>query len=278
MPAFLLLPVLLAQAPAPAPFHAEVAAAERAFARQAREQGFRAAFLAWLAPDSRVLQPAPDPGIAQYQARREDGSLLVWGPAHIEVAASGDLALSTGPWTWHPKPDAPVAVQGWFLSVWQRQPDGTLKVVMDGGTPQPLPGGTLAATYTVAMPPAEGPRPLPAKDLLAQEARLEATEAKQGVAEALRAVAAQDLRLYRPGTAPLQGLGAALHHTGAEAPDVTATVVASGQSRGGDLGYTVGTSRPALGPGHSFFRIWRAEAGSWKLIADLRLPLGPPAR
>lgn len=261
-------------APAPTPFHAEVAAAERAFARMAREKGTNAAFTAWLAPDSQVLRPQPDPGLAQYQGKPEDGSLLAWGPSHIEAARSGDLALSTGPWTYHPKAEGPAVAQGFFVSIWQRQADGSLKVLIDGGNPHPLPAGT--ADLSFAPPAANAPPPLDLESLKAAEKAFITASSTTGPASALQAAGAADLRLYRRGGLPKTDLKAALKDQPTTPLTGTWDLTTAGVSKAGDLGYTVGTLQ-GKGPGHSYFRVWRNVGGAWRLVVDLQLPLPVPA-
>lgn len=53
-----------------------------------------------------------------------------WRPETVEVTGSGDLGLSTGP-VFNPAGDR----VGTYVSTWQRQRDGSWKVVLDGGCP-----------------------------------------------------------------------------------------------------------------------------------------------
>ena len=53
-----------------------------------------------------------------------------WAPAEVEVLSSGNLGFSSGP-VLDPKGQR----IGTFNSVWQRQPDGTWKIVFDKGCP-----------------------------------------------------------------------------------------------------------------------------------------------
>lgn len=53
-----------------------------------------------------------------------------WRAETVEVVGSGDLALSTGPVS------DPAGVRiGTYISTWQRQDDGSWKVILDGGCP-----------------------------------------------------------------------------------------------------------------------------------------------
>jgi ketosteroid isomerase-like protein len=52
-----------------------------------------------------------------------------WAPDHVEVLASGDLALSTGPVIVNDK------VVGRFNSIWRLEAPGTWRIVFDKGEP-----------------------------------------------------------------------------------------------------------------------------------------------
>jgi ketosteroid isomerase-like protein len=53
-----------------------------------------------------------------------------WEPDHVQVLASGTLALSTGPIR---SPDGKIT--GRFNSIWRLEPDGVWRVVFDRGSP-----------------------------------------------------------------------------------------------------------------------------------------------
>ena len=60
----------------------------------------RAAFLAWLAPDAIALPRRAGERPGDRSPRRPEPPIVLdWRPVFVEVAASGELGLSTGPWT-----------------------------------------------------------------------------------------------------------------------------------------------------------------------------------
>jgi ketosteroid isomerase-like protein len=112
---------------------AEVRAAETAFARSMADRNL-AAFTALLADDAvffgarGVLRGKA--AVAADWKRFFDGPIppFSWMPADVEVLASGTLGYSSGP-VYDPQGNR----IGTFNSVWQRQSDGTWKVVFDKG-------------------------------------------------------------------------------------------------------------------------------------------------
>ena len=128
----------VAQTPAAEASRADVFAAERAFARSMAERDF-AAFGRHVADDSvffggRDVQRGRAAVLAAWKGFFDGPSApFSWEPDQVEVLASGQLALSTGP-VRNPKGE----VVARFNSIWQRQGDGRWLVIFDkGGPPGP---------------------------------------------------------------------------------------------------------------------------------------------
>ncbi len=66
---------------------------------------------------------------------------LQWQPTHAEMFASGDMGYTVGRYELHGRSakGEPVVRHGSYLTVWKKQPDGSWKVVADGGSADPLP-------------------------------------------------------------------------------------------------------------------------------------------
>lgn len=258
--------VLAAQAPAPG-WASEVAAAEQAFARLAADKGVPAAFLANLAEGSVVLRPEPVDARALY-GKDTDPGLLIWRPARVGAAASGDLAYSTGPWEYRPGKDAAPVATGHFLSIWAKQADGAWKVAFDCGVPHapsPEPEGWIA--YLPAAP-----------DLLAD---LGAAKTLEALDRGLPSGAARLPRLafgatvYRRGRPPLTGAAEVAAAFQAE-PDRAYEPAGARVARSGELGYSWGTGNANGGGAVSYLHIWVRGAGVWRLLYDLELPMSAP--
>ena len=118
------------------------------------------AFLEYLAGDSVVLNPAPEAGRPIYQAAKHNKDRLEWYPAIADVALSGDLGFTSGPWV-YTIGESGLQSYGHFLSVWKRDANCTWHVEFDGGIshsdprnvePKLLPG-------QVSLVAAEAPPP-----------------------------------------------------------------------------------------------------------------------
>jgi len=108
----------------------DVANAERAFAKAFADRD-SAKFFAMVAPDANFLGFRTLRGkdaVAKGWSRLFEGPApFSWGPERVEVTADGKLGLSTGPIY-----DPSGKHTGDYSSVWQKQSDGSWKVIFDG--------------------------------------------------------------------------------------------------------------------------------------------------
>ena len=256
----------------------QVVASERAFAATSLEKGLHEAFLAYLAEDSVVFDPAPVPGRAAHQGKPPSKGRLSWGPAWVAVSAAGDLALSTGPWEFRlPEDAAKEPGTGYFFSVWRRQPDGAWKVAVDIGVsspsafamPQSVENGFAGAPATSR--PAGGAAK--ARAGMTNAERAFASAAKTGIGDAVATHADPHLRVYREGKTVEIGSSAARALRTSDKRKATCAADRVIESASGDLGYAYGT---CAGEGSDvsskfgFLHVWRKRAdGSWKILVDV---------
>ncbi len=248
----------------------DMVAAERAFAADAAARSTRDAFLAALADDSLVFQPGPTSGQRTWAARTAAKDRLEWAPAMAEVAASGDLGYTVGPWRFTPEAAKAPAATGWFFTIWRKQADGHWKVLLDHGIVAPATEfpATVQRRGGVGMGrPPSWPVGIP-------ELRL-ADQAPPGLLTS-RMVAGDFLRL-RAGQAPDGRAEGAVLPSSATRLD-TGLVLSSG----GDLAATWGggVGSPV------WIRIWRRPSAEdapglgWQLAVDFAVdavPLAEPA-
>jgi ketosteroid isomerase-like protein len=252
--------------------------AEREFAARSLTQGIDSAFLFALAPDAVLFRPGPVNGpkwIRDHPGRHS--TQLAWGPSAGAVAASGDLGITTGPWTFTDatKPDAPPRY-GHFLSVWQRQRNGEWKVTADIGIAHPLPSADAVRgkfdQHQWGKVQA-GPAGSSTSDALlkAEEELLLAID-RAGTRKPFLDRVATDAVFFRNGEPPITDRER-LRKTVEEAMQPFAwrplkAVVASS----GDLAYSYGSYVTGNERGN-YLRIWRlSQKGEWLILIDLTDP------
>ncbi|RPJ03198.1 MAG: DUF4440 domain-containing protein [Candidatus Aminicenantes bacterium] len=269
---------------------ASLIAAEKAFARTSEEKGIREAFLAWLAPHSVVFRPGPVEGRPVYEKMDPaNPTVLTWEPEFAEIAASGELGYTTGPYEIRPSRDAEPTGFGHYISIWKTQPDGGWKVFLDIGV-QHGAAGSPTASGKVASPAATARYAPLSPDALREEeyafgrlaGSFDQAAGAKGTRRALEEFASGDVRVYRPGKPPAVGKQGIKELVPADAGRVApGTERRLGDYRvgvawSGDLAYSFGTSRfsksgtPAEKT--AFLRIWRKDAsGTWKIGLDIEL-------
>jgi ketosteroid isomerase-like protein len=110
----------------------QVIASEQAFAKTMANRDFKA-FITFLSPDAvffsgSTVKHGPAEVAAQWQPYFEGRKApFSWAPDHVEVLATGKLALSTGPVYEEGK------VVGRFNSIWRLEADNSWRVVFDKG-------------------------------------------------------------------------------------------------------------------------------------------------
>ena len=117
-----------------------VRSADSSFADLAIRMGLPFAFSNTAAPAAVVfgdpeLAVGPE-GIRAYFAARPGGSSLSWRPVYASVAGSRDLGFTVGAYVSTGRGPSGATVQrfGKYLTVWQRQHDGSWRFVVDGGS------------------------------------------------------------------------------------------------------------------------------------------------
>jgi ketosteroid isomerase-like protein len=248
-------------------------AAERAFARSAVESTTQQAFLAALAEDAIMFRDGPRPGRALMLERPyPPESLLKWAPMLADIAQSGELGYTTGPFESGRRGEAPRA-KGYFVSVWRKDPGGKWKLLVDLGigAPTALPVDSASRVLRAAprVEAAASGGGGTADDLLAADRRFAQLASTGGPAEAFGQTLADSARVYRNTHEPAVGRSKALtlvRGVAARWEPTLGKVAASG-----DLGYTIGRYEAGSERG-GYLRIWRKTQYGWKIVLDITAP------
>jgi len=256
--------------------------AERAFARSCAMGGVRNAFIEWFADDGIGFTPDPvkrkETFAAQPAEERPFKSLLTWEPKIADCSSVGDLGYTTGPYKVIDLSGAKKPIEnGAFFSIWKKQSDGTMKVVLDFGTPM-----AAAPTYPPLMKVLAQPSPALVTMDLIDRARSTISGFENDIAKSKAEELPKTLALsynqfpitYRTGQPPILTLAEAIKWwTAAKITikdwQVTATTIAES----GDFAYCYGKytadqdGKPANG---YFVHVWKCVTGKgWQLAADV---------
>lgn len=251
-------------------------AAERAFSKLSVEKGFKESFLTYIADEGIMFTPMPAPSKERLASRPDPPIDLVWWPSHAEIARSGEMGWTMGPWERRPKgktDEEPLT--GHFVTVWKKQPDGKWRWVIDTGIEHPKTGAPVGSPPPVSPEKAQGA--VPKVDAAAERAALLALDRQLGEATAKGTAAAYasrlagEARLMRNGFAPVLGEDAVRTALEKVPPAITSVPEGGDISAAADLGYTYGTASWKSADQDAkvgYLRIWEKQEGAWKLRVD----------
>jgi ketosteroid isomerase-like protein len=254
--------------------------AEKAFAQKSVETTTKTAFLQYLSDSSIIFRPGPVAGKTFWEGATDDNDLLTWEPVFADVSAKGDLGYTTGPFEYKTdRKDEKPAGTGHFISVWQKQPNGEWKVMLDIGIGHPP---VEKAAFTT---PAKSGRPVdmtvsiaPAEEvsLMSEEMKFAEHQNKEGL-RAYSEFISPEVRIYRPGAAPYADKAAVDEILSATDKQFLFTPFRAFTADSGDLGYVYGGGVVTIQEGDktrnmniNYVRIWKKENGTdWKIVLDV---------
>jgi ketosteroid isomerase-like protein len=240
-------------------------------------------FLAFFAEDGVAFQPGPvniRQSYAQRPAPPGSASLkLNWEPVFADISRSGDLGYTTGPWVLTDEgPQRRPSRHGFYFSIWRRQEDGSWKVEVDAGTPNPPPEGptpSFQAASAISEEAAEASRESARQELKRLERETSRRSATDGSATAILGVLADEARWHWPDRYPVVGRGAIERLLKEAGGDLTWEPLRADTSASADLGYTYGPYVRSSESGH-YLHVWkRLPDVGWRLVTEVLVPLPP---
>jgi ketosteroid isomerase-like protein len=120
-------------------YKAEIIAADKAFSASSIKDGPKAAFLAAIERDCKLLGHSPTgaDAVREVFIQLPPTAKLTWEPSFVGVSASGDLGYTWGRYILNVPMTklgaAPLIRIGTYVTVWKRQPGGAWKIAFHGG-------------------------------------------------------------------------------------------------------------------------------------------------
>jgi len=238
------------------------------------------AFLEYLAENSLVLNPAPKAGRPIYQAAKHDNNKLEWYPVIGDVAPSGDLGFTTGPWV-YTVAESGMHFYGHFLTIWARDATCRWHVTFDGGVSHTAPAIIEAKLLPdrALFNKTELPPPNLLVDDVAGHALkdFQGTAQQDGFAAALRTYGRDnDFIFFTDNQPPIAGAGPATRYLNAH--PIVGAWKEDGRGRSADaaLTYSVGELTDENKHGtYAYVQIWQydSKVSNWGLRVLLINPL-----
>jgi ketosteroid isomerase-like protein len=244
----------------------DMVAAERAFAADASASNVRDAFLKAYDKDGVAFAPGPTSAQRLWESRSVNTNKLEWAPEVAEIAVSGDLGYTSGPWRFTAAGEDKPSAFGHFFTIWHKDADGKWKVLVDHGVSHvevAFPDKVTRRGGVGAGTPSTWP---------VGQAELRTADLLPAGQIDPRLVSADFLRLREGAMPDSQAQGDALPSFGSRLD--TGMVIA----RSGELAATWGGGNGMPG----WIRVWRRPGADdppgrgWVLVADLASPAIKP--
>lgn len=245
---------------------------EKAFEKAVAEKGFNQGFIEFMSADGVLFRPNAVNAREYLKSQPASPASLTWNPEFIDVSSNGALAYSIGNGEFRPqgKNDSTVYYSH-YLSVWQRQPDGTYRATLDTGISHEKP----AKIETDWKTPPNSAKDSNEKKISAADSSTVffETAEKQGIEKAYKAFLADDARILREGKMPFVGKKAALDEIKKEKSSIKFKKRSIFTSAA-DLAYFTNSytlfdkSGKETGKGN-FVQVWKLINGKWLIVADI---------
>lgn len=253
----------------------DIVAAELAFAKTAKDKNTRAAFIESFAKDGVVISKGRFVNaIEQWQKFPEDSALLGWWPVFADVASSGDLGYTTGPYEFYAdRQGSPPVGFGYYSTVWKKE-NGEWKAACDIGISlrQPDSAGTSVSFAQVVGQQSEN-----------KTATEKIRSAEQRYTELLNQsntsfspdYFANEFRLHRPFTVPINTKESLSAFDERDKKFLFEPVDAQ-VSADGDMAFSYGnvsieisTNGNKRTVAANYMRVWKNLNGEWKIVLDV---------
>lgn len=259
----------------------ELANAEREFAATTVQEGFRDGFIKFFADDGIGFGPHPQRTRSELSkspaATGPRRVIFNWAPMFGDISTDGDLGYTTGPVLYtdvsaNPRPPR----HGMYFSVWQKQTDGSWKVVVDMGIDTPQAVAAIDTRFVAAGPVKKSNvRASTGDDYRQLDQALSNSIAKTSPARAYRSWLGDEFRVHRKGIMPVTDRKDldSLIHTPARFELIDGKIASSH-----DLAFTYGkyvsTDAAKSDENGYYVHVWRrATNGKWRLVAEVQNPL-----
>jgi ketosteroid isomerase-like protein len=259
---------------ADAPSADRVIAAERAFAADAAQRGWAAAFRRYAAADAVTLSPDPVNAHEQLAQIPGDGeTTLDWRPVYAGISRSGDFGFTTGPFQFRGRE----GIVGHYFTVWRRQANGEWRWIFDAGTDVRDLGPAVAVdavipTLAIADGGA-GSAQAAIDEVRALERHI--AFARSEPRSQLVGRLAGDVRLNRAGHPAAIGAEAATALALVTALDAVDEPLRIDASAAGDMVFVLGPTawREGETPRQGYLaRIWQRQGDDWRIVFDEIVP------
>lgn len=254
----------------------EVVDAEKSFKRLVERKGIKDAYLAVADPEGIIFRPQAVKITDFYNSIDKQPGTFTWEPKFARISANGDLAFSAGPYIYQNGSNEDDKVFGDYVSIWRRDQDNKLKLLIDLGIQHPEPEQQELVDF---KEPDTSKRTAPSKDpfngksIIINTDKVFNHELTVSTLASYKEFLSPEGRYYFPGFDPMTGPDKIMKFLENEAISISAQTTNVGRSTSNDLAYSYGTARIKKGDivsNYNYVRIWEIDAShKWNILLEV---------
>lgn len=250
--------------------------AETAFNKAVAKKGIKDGFLSVIDDEAVVFRPNAVSAKDFYLHIEKQPGNLSWEPKFGRISANGDLAFTAGPYIYQNGLNDTDKVFGHYVSVWRRDVNNNLKLLIDLGIQHP----ESEVNEILDLKDPEGKVLPPSNDPFAGKKLILANDDVFNHSLTISTLASYkeflspEAHYYFPGFEPLIGTDRIMKFINNEAITITAKTSSAGRSGSNDLAYSYGTATITKGTqtsDYNYVRIWELDAIShkWNILLEV---------
>ncbi|GAB3920317.1 Cif family virulence factor [Mucilaginibacter myungsuensis] len=254
-----------------------VVTAEENFAKTVARKGIKDGFLANADAEGIVFKPDAKNINDFYAGITKQPGTMTWSPKFARISANGDLAFTAGPYVYDAdskKEDD--KVYGDYVSVWRKDGEGRLKLLIQVGVQHPEPDAAVMIDMKdpdTAMRKAPSKDPFRGKGVIMDNDKTFNYSLTKSTLGTYKEFFTPAGRYYFPGYEPVTGIDKTMKFLDNEAINIAAETVSAGRANSGDLAYSYGKARIKKGnivSNFYYLRIWELDAKSnWNVLTEI---------
>jgi ketosteroid isomerase-like protein len=240
----------------------EIINAENSFASYAKEYNTRDAFLNFCDSNGVVFNQGKAINAKKaFSGSKVSNDKLLWQPAFVGIAASGELGFSTGPFEKRPSLTDTITYGGAFSTIWHKTENGEWKFLADlgiilGKTPMAVDQVKKASVGKKTNKGIDDVKNLDAQFIAAY---------KENAEKAYSNHLHKDACLNLKNAILLQGEEQWLKVMKTIPTGLEMTPMEAGISKAGDLAYVYGLVK-FEGKNENYLRVWQNTSKGWKIV------------
>ena len=249
----------------------QVVETEKSFAESAKVKGIKSTFLEFIADDGVLFQPDAVNGKKYWNSQGDSVGLLYRNLAFADISANGVLGYTTGPWSFAPNKEEKPTSFGDFITIWQKQPNGKYKFVLDvevnHGKPEIVEKDWKSSNDKISN--------LEKSPVSTASNIFYDTATDKSLNEAYKMFIADDVRMYREGKMLILGKNAALAEVKKEKSNISfgkkMTLQSAGDLAFSSVTYELRKNGKPIEKGNTV-QIWKFLDSKWQIILDVFHP------